>query len=85
MVPAGRQPARRYLLHGLPELAAQYASTWRRIWDHIDEIVSHLIHVKWVKGHATMEHVREGTATQVRCWYGYRFYVGAEGTEQFEC
>ena len=56
-------------LHGLPERAALlkerpgktapegrqfiYASTWRRILERID--------VEWVKGHATMQHVREGT------------------------
>ena len=72
---AARQRDGRHLLHGLPERVlvltrgpehstrGQFicASTWRRIWERIDEIGAHIIQVEWVKGHATMQHVRAGT------------------------
>ena len=37
-----------------------YASTWRRIWERIDENGTQLIQVEWVKGYATIQHVRAG-------------------------
>ena len=38
-----------------------HASTWSRTWERIDEVGPRLIHAKRVKGHATLQHVREGT------------------------
>ena len=40
-----------------------YTSTWRQIWDRIDEIKPHPIQVKRMTDDATMEHVREGAVT----------------------
>ena len=39
------------------------ASTWRWIWEHIDDIGTHLIQVEWVKGHPTMQLVQAGTTS----------------------
>ena len=40
-----------------------YTSTWRQIWDRIDEIKPDPMQVKRMTDDATMEHVREGAVT----------------------
>ena len=77
-VPAARQCAGRFVLHGLSLNVHRYwtrgpkystrrqvicASTWRWIWEHVDEIGTHLVQVEWVKGHPTMQLVQAGTTS----------------------
>ena len=57
MVLAARQRGGRHLLDAW-STAPEGSSL---IWERIDEIGAHLIQVEWVKGHATMQHVRART------------------------
>ena len=51
------------------------ASMWRHIWERVDEIGPRLVQVKWVKGHATVRHVDEGT---IALWQSQAKELGDE-------
>ena len=61
VVPAARERAERHLLHGLPQRAAPLEERSGTQLQRTVHLRVDLIHEKWVKRHATMQHVREGT------------------------